>query len=257
MSLSKVQLYSTSLSRQVEVVVIMPEDQSSNTCPLLILLHGWHGNQSDWIRYTQIYEYAMEHGICVVMPSGENKFYIDNTSTNDYFSRFISIELVAWARNTYRISDAYEDTIIGGLSMGGYGAVVNALYHSSVFSHCIALSSALIKDDILDEQTKNQNLLNHKQIKTIFDIDTEQDFIGSDKDYDYLLDQVASEEKKPEIYLACGKEDFLFTYNERFVDHMKQLNYPFTHIFDTGEHTWKYWDYHIKKALEWYIKKRA
>lgn len=253
MSLQRVEFYSEALTRQVNVTVIMPFEKTDKKYPVLILLHGWMGNQDDWVRYTKLYEYAKKWGICIVMPSGENKFYIDNASTNDYFSKFISIELLDWVQHTYNVSRAVEDTLIGGLSMGGFGALINGLKHPERFGHIIALSPALIKKEIMQYHEVGNRILSEKQITTIFDIETVADYHNSINDYEYLLDIVCKQTQKPNLYLACGTEDWLLPYNQDFVSLLTEKKYPFVHTFDSGDHNWEYWDKHIKLALVWYF----
>ena len=56
------------------------------------------------------------------MPSGENKFYVDNEKSHEYYSKFIGEELVDVTRRLFPLSKQKQDTFIAGLSMGGYGA---------------------------------------------------------------------------------------------------------------------------------------
>ena len=69
--------------------------------------------------------FANERGLCVVMPSGENMFYVDQEHTHNHYSQFIGEELVEMTRAMFPLSHKKEDTFIAGLSMGGYGAIVN------------------------------------------------------------------------------------------------------------------------------------
>ena len=59
------------------------------------------------------------------MPSGDNKFYIDNPDSGEMYGSFIGKELIEFTRKTFPLSQKREDTFIAGLSMGGYGALVN------------------------------------------------------------------------------------------------------------------------------------
>ena len=47
-----------------------------------------------------------------------------------------------FTRRTFPLSSKREDTFIGGLSMGGFGAIVNGLKHPETFGAVCALSSA-------------------------------------------------------------------------------------------------------------------
>ena len=59
-----------------------PEDAEANSGqPLktLYLLHGWDGNHEDWLQNTRIVELAIKHHVAVIMPDGQNSFYVDQT----------------------------------------------------------------------------------------------------------------------------------------------------------------------------------
>ena len=44
----------------------------------LYLLHGGYGNYTDWLGGTRVQAWAQDKDLAVFMPSGDNKFYIDN-----------------------------------------------------------------------------------------------------------------------------------------------------------------------------------
>ena len=57
-------------------------------------------------------------------------------------------ELVAFTRQMFPLSDQREDTFIGGLSMGGFGALRLGSYYHETFSRIFCLSGAFVIDDI-------------------------------------------------------------------------------------------------------------
>ena len=67
----------------------------------LFLLHGISGNHADWISETRIRNWAENHGIAVVMPSGYNAFYLDQPEVHNYYGRFVGQELVEVARRMF------------------------------------------------------------------------------------------------------------------------------------------------------------
>jgi S-formylglutathione hydrolase FrmB len=97
----------------------------------LYLLHGYSGSHTDWLHFSRIRELADKHGIAVIMPAGENRFYLDNEDTDERMGEYIGKELVDFTREMFPLSKEREETFIGGLSMGGYGAIQSPL--SSLF----------------------------------------------------------------------------------------------------------------------------
>ena len=158
----QVNFFSVSLGRQVGVHVLLPaempgpipatgsEAAGKQKFKTLYLLHGYMGNANDWLINTQINELSQQYGLAVVMPSGDNGFYVDQPTSGVKGAGYIGQELVEYTRKIFPLSDKKEDTIIAGLSMGGYGAIRNGLAFSDTFGHIIGLSSALVIDTIKD-----------------------------------------------------------------------------------------------------------
>ncbi|MCI9552974.1 MAG: hypothetical protein HFE94_05505 [Acutalibacter sp.] len=107
---------------------ILPTERFQAPYPTLYLLHGLTENSSAWLQNTRIKMWAEEKGLAVVMPSGENSFYLD-ISVKDGglgdFGAYIGEELVKVTREMFPLSHKREETYIAGLSMGGYGACRN------------------------------------------------------------------------------------------------------------------------------------
>lgn len=100
----------------------------------LYLLHGYTGDETDYLANTCIRELSKKYGIAVIMPDGDNSFYLDHPAEKRYFGKYIGEELVEYTRRLFHLSDKREDTYIGGLSMGGYGAMRNGLKYAHTFS---------------------------------------------------------------------------------------------------------------------------
>lgn len=61
-----------------------------------------------------------------------------------------------------------------------------------------------------------------------------------------------SEDNLPEIYMCCGKEDFLYHLSYAYVEHLRSLDIPFVYEEDAGYcHDMGYCDLKIQRAIEW------
>ena len=253
----KVDFMSKSLMRTVSINVILPVDkvflgkeEEVKPFKTLYLLHGIFGNNSDWISGTRIQSWAQEKNIAVVMPSGENKFYINNEYTCEKFSDFIGEELVEITRKMFHLSNKREDTFIAGLSMGGYGAIINGLKFNNTFGCIAGLSSALILDDVLSGDEGISAIMGGRQYYTGIFGDLSK-LRGSDKDYEALAKELSNRENVPKMYLCCGTEDHLINANRKFRDLLLENNFDVTYVEGPGEHNWYFWDEYILKVLEW------
>ncbi len=265
MALIQCNFFSMALARTVPIQVVLPTDKMTfpgqpkpeeKPFKTLYLLHGIFGNYTDWVSGTRIQSWAQDRDLCVVMPSGDNSFYVDNPKTSAMYGTFIGKELVEFTRKSFPLSRKREDTFIGGLSMGGFGSIVNALRNPETFSCVCALSSALILDSMMENKEYTDFLMTNKgYYESVFgDLDKVR---GGANDYDALAEAVTKSGPKPRFYMACGTEDGLISPNRVFRDHLQSLGYDVTWEEGPGVHDWNFWDAYILKALEWLPLNRA
>ncbi len=251
MAFITVNYLSNALFRTVPVNVILPADKFSankgeyvrnQPYKTLYLLHGLLGNYTDWVNGTRIERYAQEKNLAVVMPSGDNSFYVNGVVRNNRYGDFIGEELVEMTRSMFPLSDKREDTFIAGLSMGGFGALRNGLKFSETFGYIASLSGAL---HILDENPEEVN-----GESSVFG--NREEARRSDKNPAVLLEDLVREGKPiPKIYMACGLQDSLLDANRKYRDLILSAGADLTYIEEDGAHEWEFWDRHIKKVIEW------
>ncbi|PQP80174.1 acetylesterase [Paenibacillus sp. PCH8] len=262
MAMIQVNFFSKSMRREVTFSALLPvdapvipgqADPGANREPLksLYLLNGYSGSNTDWISYTRIRELSDRYRIAVFMPAGENHFYVDDEDKGDLHGEYVGQELVEFTRSLFPLSTKREDTYIGGLSMGGYGAIRNGLKYAEHFGKIIALSSAILPYKIANaEPGYSDGVANYQYFKRVFgDLDQ---LTGSDKDPEALVMRLKEANTSiPDIYMACGTEDFLLDVNQRFRDFLHQENVSLTYIESAGVHNWDFWNDYIVLALEW------
>ncbi|MDB8544621.1 alpha/beta hydrolase [Turicibacter sanguinis] len=256
MSVLTVNFMSKCLNRNVTYKAIIPIESSleSDTVPpfkTLYLLHGMLGNCEDWITNTRIKKLATDHQLAVIMPSGDNSFYVDHQKRQDYYGRFIGEELINHSRAMFPLSKNRADTFIAGLSMGGYGAIRNGLKYHDTFSHIGGFSSGLILDEAINAPIEHETFFRTRDyFESIFGDLTQ--LSGSDCDYYALIKKLKTENLEiPKLYLSCGTEDYLLVNNREYRDFLTSENIEFTYIESKGEHDWCFWDEYIEKFLEW------
>lgn len=261
MALIKVDFISESLKRTVTINAIIPADKltfpgmpkpEKKPFKTLYLLHGILGNYTDWVSGTRIQRWAQDNNLAVIMPSGENGFYVDNAARPDQmYGEFIGKELVQFTRDLFPLSHKREDTFIAGLSMGGYGAIRNGLKYSDTFSCIGGLSSALILENA-KVSTEDAPIFMQRRsyFEGIFGDLTKLE--GSDMDCKALALELKKNNKEiPNMYLCCGKDDMLLSQNHDFRDFLKEQGIDCTYVEGPGAHEWDFWDTYIKKFIEW------
>lgn len=262
MAVFHVNFMADTLGRTVPLTVILPTDKvylpwmqkrEEKPYKTLYLMHGIMGDDTDWLYGTRIARWAADKDLCVVCASGENMFYLDQKDTATLYSEFIGRELVEFTRKTFPLSHKREDTYIGGLSMGGYGAIYNGLKFNETFGAIVALSSALIVNETLPIP-KPEPIFPSDHIEwnqAVFGKDLEA-VVASEKNPKVMIQNMIAEKKNiPDIFLAVGTEDFLFADNQDFHEFLEKQGVAHTYVTAPGSHEWDFWDTHIKEALEW------
>lgn len=256
MALIQANIISGSLERMVPIQVILPVEKyldgaEKRLFPTLYLLHGVTGNCTDWLTRTNILRWAEAKGLAVVMPSGENSFYVDRPERRSCYGQFVGQELVRLTRAMFPLSCRREDTFIAGLSMGGYGAVRNGLKYHDTFSRIAGLSSANVVDGIEKRTNNASSFLGRRDFaESIFgDLTKVRD---SDSDPRWLAEQLRlTGAPFPKIYLACGTEDGLLESNWRLRDALRAAGADVTYEEGPGDHEWDFWDRYIRRVLDW------
>ena len=260
MALIQMNLLSKALMRTVPVNVILPVDKmvlpgmperESTPYKTLYLLHGVFGNYTDWLCGSRIQRYAEEHDLVVIMPSGDNAFYVDQPGGHNFYGEFIGKELVELTRKMFPLSHKREDTFIGGLSMGGFGALRNGLKYSDTFGSIISLSGALHLEEMAARTEDFPFFLESKSYSEACfgDLST---VLESDKNPRWLVKQLKADSKKlPNIYMACGDQDSLLAVNREMAAFLKAQGADVTFEIGPGNHEWDFWDTYIREAIRW------
>ncbi len=258
MALIQVNYLSKVLFRTVPLNVILPVDKISfetldyqgvpeGGYPTLYLLHGLLGNYTDWVSGTRIQRWAEDAGLAVVMPSGDNSFYIPGLAANSDYGKFVGEELPRVMRSMFPLSQRREDTFIAGLSMGGFGAIRNGMKYAETFSRIAAYSSGI-------HLFEPDGFFSIAGEHTVFGpIDEAKE---TDKNHYVVLEELktrvsAGEVEAPKFYMSCGTEDSLFAVNAKFRDLLLADGFDVTWDEEPRGHDWDFWDSQIKKTIDW------
>ena len=259
MAIMDVNFYSNCLMRNVTFRAIVPlnaqvtsgeADRSKEEFKTLYLLHGIMGNYTDWTYLSRAVQLSEKFGIAIIMPSGDNSFYVDNKDNLSFYGEYIGRELVEETRRLLPLSNKREDTFIAGLSMGGYGALRNGLKYSDTFGAVAGLSSAFVVALASAPDDPVVPFRKRSYFESVFgDLSK---LPGSDNDPEALIDNILKEEKKvPRLFIACGTEDSLLQNSRDFRDFLTDRNIEHTYYESSGGHDWIFWDEYLEKVLRW------
>lgn len=264
MAYLRMDFLSEALRKITTISVVIPndvaeEDKAGNPfyergMKTLYLLHGFTGNDTDWICGTNIHTLCKQYNFAVVCPCGDNSFYLDREMTGGNYSTFVGKELVEYTRKVFGFSDKREDTFIGGYSMGGYGSIINGMKYYNTFGKIMAFSSALHLDEMVEKGGDYSNeLFNAAYLKQIFGEPGE--IRESDRNPKYLIEQIQKQQGMvPELYLACGTEDALIEESRSFRKYLDYNQIPVIYHEQSGKHDWEYWNKELQLAIKWLME---
>ena len=225
--------------------IILPSDydtSKSTRYPVLYLLHGLMGHYSDWVSRTNIADYAAGYRILVVMPEGNDSWYINNYET------YILQELIPDVQQRYRTIEARYARAIAGLSMGGYGAIKFGLKSPATFVFAASMSGAFSVPRLTDKEIPDswrESLKNFgasgSQTRTTNDL------------FEMLQKITAARAASlPYFYFDCGTEDspLIFPSNRELAVLMFEKKIPHEFRELPGDHSWAYWDQQVQEILK-------
>jgi len=250
MSIIQASFLSDCLKRKVHFNALLPIDPmfpEMFRAPLktAYLLHGYTGSCDDWFIKHALGRLSQQNNLAIILPNGENHFYVDDMQREDMYGEFIGRELVDFTQKVFPLSNAREDTIIGGISMGGYGSLRNGMKYNDVFGHIVAISPAIIQNELTDPEFRPsiQGTTPGYYESVFGDLGTVNE---RDVDIFWLSQKMKNEGAIfPSIYFACGTNDKLVFENRRFHAHLTQLGIPHVYEDEPGTHDAFFFDPHL------------
>lgn len=247
-------MYSKTLGRDIKYKVYLPKNYNEGKdFNIFFLLHGLYGNEKDWTDTQQgsaavifdelIYETEAIEPMVVIMPDGGNTWYIDS---KEKIQTAYENDLFAFIFENYKVSKEREKVIIGGLSMGGSGALNFFLRNPELFGRVILLSPA-VYDKLTDEFLKVSPV-------------TQKDILNSywTNNIENYKKTISVNKLKTEIYIVIGDDDNLVNSNgeedfqERTVSIYRKLKNLGNNVelrIVNGGHIWKVWRDGLRQGL--------
>ena len=230
MALIQMDYMADTIQRWTTSWVYLPFDEttSSEKPSALVLLHGYGDNHTDWLMKTNLCRAAAKHNMALIMPDGDNSYYLNYTDRAENYEAYIAKELPQLMQKAFSIMEEPENTYIMGVSMGGMGALRIGAKYGDVYSKAAGLSSAT-------RFLKKTGSIRH-------DADVK-------KTFETALDDG---KKIAALYLAVGLNDPMLAENRslhRLLEG-RQVPHIFREVPEQG-HTWEFWDEESFRVLSW------
>lgn len=244
---------SMALGRPLQFSLYLPPgydaDDETRRYPSIYLLHGHGGTDVSWLdsgalRETAdrlIAEGALPPSI-IVMPFAQTGWYVDSSGPDGAgrWQTAILDDLITYIDARYPTITDGAGRAIGGLSMGGYGALRFALMEPDEFAAAASLSGALFADvkNASEFPPFQINLFGRAFGKT-FDPAT----FNAASPWRSIVDDGGEPDEVPALYMNVGDKDIpiLAAGNVQFVAALKAAKIPVTYSVSPGGHNWGLW----------------
>lgn len=241
MNIATIRTYSQGLSREVEYTAILPREWKEPP-HVLLQLHGMLDDHTSWLSKSSIARWVDGLPFVVIMPSGENGFYMNWGDWANYEDYLIK-DLYEHVLTTFRV--ATGPWAVGGLSMGGYGAMRLGLKYSqrfrSIWSHSGWFGTGMEL---------------YRRFPSVPLIRSMTGAIRDDVDLRQHAERVAElpESMRPKIGFDCGTEDDLIGMNRELDGLLSGMRIEHEYHEHPGAHDWHYWDRYVQDALAFHAK---
>jgi putative tributyrin esterase len=228
--------------------IILPDPGKMGDLPVakrkvLYLLHGLSDDASAWQRYSSIETVAAGYGLVVVMPSVGRSFYIDQPNGQKYFS-YLTEELPHYLVDVFGLAPRREDTLIAGVSMGGYGAFKAALLRPELYAAAVSFSGVLslaILQAMPDDPRRDEFAFLFGDLEKL---------AGSEHDPAVWLKRAAQNPSLlPRLFIAVSRQEDIYPLSGMFHAACQSLGVQAEYHEEDGGHDWFFWDGQIRRFL--------
>ena len=210
--------------------------------PVLYLLHGSPGQAHDWFtagKANQSADTLIDLGkipeLIMVLPDGNGQPGATSEWANSYDQRqliesYVVNDVVHYIDLKYRTIPDAAHRSIGGLSMGGFGAMNIAIHHPNIFVSVISLGGYYYAEGGI----WGNNVAYMQQ-------NSPADVLPAKKQAWKLL-----------FFLGAGTQDQpYYTDTQQFAQELDRLHIPYHLDIQKGYHSWTIWQTQMYNALLW------
>ena len=232
--------HSAALGRTMRYQVAVPSNAGAKRFPVVYLLHGHTGRETDWFSHSSAAEVADRLGLVVVTPDGANSWYINTPA--ERWEDYITRDLIQEVESRWPVRPGRASRAVAGLSMGGYGAMNIALRRPEVFALAASMSGAL-------DTTRPTSVFSRgREAEVNAWFGPPGSVTRRDNDI-YRSAAEAQPANLPYLYLDCGVDDPWFGVNREFAEVLKNRGVAHEFHAEPGSHNWPYWDRQVRTVL--------
>jgi len=239
---------SLALADSNRVIVSTPVDfdaARSGGYPFIVMLHGWSGDENQWAADADLQVLSDQYDLLLILPDGGyDGWWLDTDRLlGRNYATHIHEELTIWVVERFNGSLEASQHGILGLSMGGFGAIYQALKFPRDYAAAASLSGVM-------DLTRHQKSWGISQALGPFEAN--QSVWQANNPLN--LAQKPAPLHSPAILLICGRDDITFAENQALAHQFSLMDYPGSLQEEAGAHTHTFWKAHVNEAVAFIVK---
>jgi enterochelin esterase-like enzyme len=241
-TITAAQFHSATMSEDISYNVYLPAGYSSTVkrYPVIYLLHGRGDSMSAWTQVKGKLDEMIADGTIpptiAIMPdapwSSRASYYVDSAYRGSDPGRPVetafTTDLIDHVDTTYRTIASRDGRVIGGYSMGGYGAMRYSIAHPDLFAASIVLSPA-VYNPVPPQDSSARTFGAFGQGGALF-----VDAIYRRLDYTAELPRFSAKNLPSHMFIAVGDDEYQ---NPSFPDYIHDLDFESHVLYKWAEHT--------------------
>lgn len=227
------------------------DSQPARKFPVLYFLHGLGGDQTflvtsgGWNLITDAQESKQISEFVVITPQADSSFYINSKDGRVRYDDFFVRDFIPQMEKHFRLLGTRAGRAIGGVSMGGYGALRFAFKYPQMFVAVMAHMPALLEQ--LPQGSSQAGLTSY--LGPAFGRPLDETYWKANSPFVFARTGSLTGLK---IYFDCGdQDDFGFDAGTRALDKLLTARHiPHTEHIYPGHHSWQFVAAHLEDSLK-------
>lgn len=250
---------SPALGRALTYNVYLPTGYAENPhvrYPVMYLLHGNNGHRNDWPvkgKMQRTVDDLVANGdippAIFIMPDANTNWYVDLKEKME--TAFVQ-DLMPHVEKTYRTINSREGRVIGGLSMGGYGALRFVLKYPEKFQAAALLSPAIYNPEPPADSSA-------RHVKVFAEPNTDGAYskqVWQQYNYPSLMESFLAKGIKVPMYINSGDDDEFAIESDATLlySQLRKAKQPAELRIVNGKHEWMVWETTLGDSLKYVFR---
>lgn len=263
---SPVRLPSPILGRDILASVYEPAGYDAATgntrrYPVVYLLHGHGDDHTAWSRLghiTTTLDRMIAAGalrpVIVVMPAAAKSWYVNDVRPDGYGAMFnaFQTDLPRAVDDRWQTAACSGGRAIGGLSMGGYGALLLGTARPFRYATIFSLFGAVFPSYLSNDPKRRAWMA--KLYDGVHGVPIRKDRLLAWNTFERFKTLRSEDAGRLRVWFSTGDDDFfpsIVSGTVKGFQMLRQLGFEAELRVDDAGHSWSYWRRSVEPALQW------